>query len=77
MEESAQPPSPRSPATADRNGAALATARTTAADDEPAPQMKPGARDGPGPKQLKTRNLDYILRSGVAGGLAGCAVSIQ
>lgn len=26
-------------------------------------------------KAVKTRSLDYVLRSGLAGGLAGCAVS--
>lgn len=26
---------------------------------------------------VKTRSLDYILRSGLAGGLAGCAVSAR
>lgn len=26
---------------------------------------------------VKTRSLDYILRSGLAGGLAGCAVSVR
>jgi hypothetical protein len=27
--------------------------------------------------ELDTRSLDYILRSGLAGGLAGCAVGSQ
>lgn len=26
-------------------------------------------------KKVETRSLDYVLRSGLAGGLAGCAVS--
>lgn len=26
-------------------------------------------------RKVKTRSLDYVLRSGLAGGLAGCAVS--
>src|ERR1700761_3660388 len=29
-----------------------------------------------GPKELDKRSLDYILRSGFAGGLAGCAVRV-
>lgn len=28
-----------------------------------------------GPKEVNKRSLDYVLRSGCAGGLAGCAVS--
>lgn len=29
-----------------------------------------------GSKELNKRSLDYVLRSGLAGGLAGCAVSL-
>src|ERR1700761_2470397 len=35
------------------------------------PRTGTGARES---KQLDKRSLDYILRSGLAGGLAGCAV---
>lgn len=32
------------------------------------------AIDNPGAGKLDKQSLDYVLRSGVAGGLAGCAV---
>lgn len=32
-------------------------------------------KNGGANKKVKTRSLDYVLRSGLAGGLAGCAVS--
>jgi hypothetical protein len=43
--------------------------------DEPIPQTSKMVR-GPGDvkPELDKRSLDYILRSGLAGGLAGCAV---
>jgi hypothetical protein len=43
--------------------------------DEPIPQTSKMVR-GPGDvkPELNKRSLDYILRSGLAGGLAGCAV---
>ena len=31
--------------------------------------------DGRGQQPLNKRSMDYVLRSGLAGGLAGCAVS--
>lgn len=32
-------------------------------------------KNGGANKKVKTRSLDYVFRSGLAGGLAGCAVS--
>lgn len=32
-------------------------------------------KNGGATKKVKTRSVDYVLRSGLAGGLAGCAVS--
>lgn len=34
-------------------------------------------KNGEANKAVKKRSLDYVLRSGLAGGLAGCAVSAQ
>lgn len=56
-------------------GAATAVASMKAAttDDE---AIGAARKDGSGAiKQVDKRSLDYILRSGLAGGMAGCAVS--
>lgn len=56
-------------------GAAAAVASTKAAtiDDETIGAVRKNGSGGI--KQVDKRSLDYILRSGLAGGLAGCAVS--
>lgn len=73
MEEATQPSTPRSSVTSDTEGTARVTGQTAATDTEPAPQVNKDARvEG---KQVNKRSLDYVLRSGLAGGLAGCAVS--
>lgn len=49
-------------------------------DSEPVPQVR---KDAPGQaqtrgndaKRVNKRSVDYVLRSGFAGGMAGCAVS--
>ena len=68
-----QSTTPRSSVADSTRGTAEVTSRTAAMDGEPAPQMKKDMRGGP--KQLNKRSADYVLRSGLAGGLAGCAVS--
>lgn len=41
-------------------------------------KKKDGRNRGPRPaKEVDKRSLDYLLRSGLAGGLAGCAVRRQ
>ncbi|RMJ21045.1 Mitochondrial carrier protein [Aspergillus sp. HF37] len=72
MEESTQSTTPRSAVADDTRATAQVTSRTAAAtDSEPAPQVKRDARGDA--KQVNKRSVDYVLRSGLAGGLAGCA----
>lgn len=73
MEESTQSTTPRSAVADDTRATAQVTSRTAATDSEPAPQVKRDARGDA--KQVNKRSVDYVLRSGLAGGLAGCAVS--
>ncbi|KAF9892453.1 hypothetical protein FE257_001562 [Aspergillus nanangensis] len=49
----------------------MATAQVTAVDSGPSAQHKPSDRGGAA--QVNKRSVDYVLRSGLAGGLAGCA----
>lgn len=73
MEESTQSTTLRSSVADTTRNTAQATSQAAAIDSGPAPQVK---KDAPGgPKQLNKRSADYVLRSGLAGGLAGCAVS--
>ncbi|KAB8208739.1 mitochondrial carrier domain-containing protein [Aspergillus parasiticus] len=51
--------------------AAVATTQTTAVDDASSPGYKKNGHEGP--QQMNKRSLDYVLRSGLAGGVAGCA----
>lgn len=73
MDEATQASTPRSSVTNDKHGTAVVTGQTSATDTEPAPQVNKNS-NGPA-KQLNKRSLDYVARSGLAGGLAGCAVS--
>lgn len=69
MEDPVQPHTPRSSVADDTKTTAQVTGRTAATDSEPAPQVRSNA------KRVDKRSVDYVLRSGFAGGLAGCAVS--
>ena len=57
----------------DKQGTALVTGQAAATDTEPAPQVNKNPNGQL--KQVNKRSLDYVARSGLAGGLAGCAVS--
>jgi hypothetical protein len=60
------------PTTPTGSGQAAGKLRTE--DD---PSVVPLSKDGGGGiKAIDKRSLDYVLRSGLAGGVAGCAVSI-
>lgn len=48
---------------------------TTAATDRKEPAVCPTDSEAITPR-AKTRTWDYVWRSGVSGGLAGCAVSL-
>lgn len=53
--------------------AAVASTKAATTDDE---AIRAARKDASGSvKQVDKRSLDYILRSGLAGGMAGCAVS--
>ena len=52
---------------------AVGTAQTTAVDDASTP--RPSQKSRGATQEVNKRSVDYLLRSGVAGGLAGCAVS--
>lgn len=75
LDEGTQASTPRSSVTNDTKGTAVVTGQTAATDSEPAPQVDKKARGER--RQVNKRSLDYVLRSGLAGGLAGCAVSIR
>lgn len=45
------------------------------ASEQDGPRDTAGASDPPAGKSLDKRSWDYVLRSGLAGGVAGCAVS--
>ncbi|KAL3444950.1 mitochondrial carrier domain-containing protein [Aspergillus insuetus] len=53
------------------SGAVVAGSHATTAGDASSILPKQGSRSSV--KEKKTRSLDYVLRSGLAGGLAGCA----
>ncbi|KAA8648160.1 coenzyme A transporter [Aspergillus tanneri] len=72
MEQVAQSSPARRPAAGDpRNSAAVATAPKVAVDDPSTGQHRQNDREGV--KPVDKRSVDYIARSGLAGGLAGCA----
>lgn len=74
MEQVADSRPARGPTTGDiSRNAAIATTQTTAVDDASSPGYKKNGLGGP--QQMNKRSLDYVLRSGLAGGVAGCAVS--
>ncbi|GKZ39946.1 hypothetical protein AbraIFM66950_001688, partial [Aspergillus brasiliensis] len=50
---------------------AVGTAQTTAVDDASTP--RPSQKSRGATQEVNKRSMDYLLRSGVAGGLAGCA----
>ena len=79
MEHATQSKSDRRPLTGDTKGTAVATAQANATDDEPSGTSGAslGSRQDTRAeaKEVNKRSLDYVLRSGCAGGLAGCAVS--
>ncbi|KAL4761064.1 coenzyme A transporter [Aspergillus foveolatus] len=52
------------------SGAVVAGPHATTADD---PSHRPGQSSRNGGQEKNKRSLDYVLRSGLAGGLAGCA----
>ncbi|KAE8395744.1 mitochondrial carrier domain-containing protein [Aspergillus alliaceus] len=71
MEQVADSRPARGQATGDvSRNAGVATTQMTAVDNGSLSGYK---KEGPGgPEQVTTRSMDYILRSGLAGGLAGC-----
>lgn len=72
MEEAVRSRTSRRSAVADTTG--VETTRAASTDDE---SLGPVRKDGSGGvKQLDKQSLDYVLRSGLAGGMAGCAVSL-
>ncbi|KAL2000554.1 hypothetical protein VTN02DRAFT_2941 [Thermoascus thermophilus] len=69
MEEAVHSRTSRRSAVANTTG--VETIRATSSDDE---SLGPVRKDGSGGvKQLDKRSLDYVVRSGLAGGMAGCA----
>lgn len=76
MEHATQSKSDRRPLTGDK-GTAVATAQENATDDESSGTSGAslGSRQDTRAeiKEVNKRSLDYVLRSGCAGGLAGCA----
>ncbi|KAE8363382.1 mitochondrial carrier domain-containing protein [Aspergillus caelatus] len=72
MEQVADSRPARGPTTGDiSRNTAVATTQTTAVDDASSPGYKNNGLGGP--QQMNKRSLDYVLRSGLAGGVAGCA----
>ena len=71
MDQAAQPRSARGPASATTSS--QTTAATTRVDDVSSTHAS--ASDRGERKEIDKRSAGYIARSGVAGGLAGCAVS--
>ncbi|PWY87053.1 mitochondrial carrier [Aspergillus sclerotioniger CBS 115572] len=72
MEHVAQSRPARSPTTSDANDRlAVGTTQATAVDDASTPRQSPNGRGAA--TEVNKRSVDYIVRSGVAGGLAGCA----
>jgi len=78
MEHATQSKSDRRPI-AGNKGTVVATAQANAADDESpgTSGASLGSRQDTRAeaKEVNRRSLDYVLRSGCAGGMAGCAVS--
>ncbi|KAE8355258.1 mitochondrial carrier domain-containing protein [Aspergillus coremiiformis] len=72
MEQVTNPRPARGPASgAVSRNTAVVTAQMTAIDVASSSGYNKNGRTGP--EQLNKRSLDYVLRSGLAGGLAGCA----
>lgn len=71
MEQVAQSRPSRQAVASDIDAAAYADNHADTSSSVP---MKQNGR--PGSRELNKRSLDYVLRSGLAGGLAGCAVSL-
>ncbi|RAL04181.1 coenzyme A transporter [Aspergillus ibericus CBS 121593] len=72
MDQVAQSRPARSPATSNTNDRlAVGTTQATAVDDASTPRQSPNGREAV--TEVNKRSVDYIVRSGVAGGLAGCA----
>lgn len=70
MEQAAQSRPARQAVASDIDAAAYANNHVNTSSSAP---VKQNGRLGS--KELNKRSLDYVLRSGLAGGLAGCAVS--
>jgi solute carrier family 25 protein 16 len=71
MEQAAQSRPARQAVASDIDSAAYANHPVDTTSSAP---LKQNGRTGS--KELNKRSLDYVLRSGLAGGLAGCAVSL-
>ncbi|RAH67722.1 coenzyme A transporter [Aspergillus aculeatinus CBS 121060] len=72
MEQVAQSRPARGPAASDaKERLAVGTTQVTAVDDASSPHQAQNGRGAT--KEVNKRSVDYIVRSGVAGGLAGCA----
>lgn len=80
MEHATQSKPNRGPLAGDTRSAAVTTAQANVSDDESSgtPWMSLGSKQDTSvqAKEVNKRSLDYVLRSGCAGGLAGCAVSV-
>lgn len=71
--EQATHPKPRGPGAGD---ARVTAAHANVTDDGTlGTSVRSGQDTQKEPKEVNKRSLDYVLRSGCAGGLAGCAVS--
>lgn len=82
MEKFAQsrtpPAGPGSTVPGDENRTAVASAQHGASEQIPPSGTTKEDRKGEGQtKHLDKQSVEYVLRSGLAGGLAGCAVSRQ
>ncbi|PYI04335.1 mitochondrial carrier [Aspergillus sclerotiicarbonarius CBS 121057] len=72
MEQVAQSRPARSPTTSNANDRlAVGTTQATAVDDASTPRQSQTGRGAA--TEVNKRSVDYIVRSGIAGGLAGCA----
>ncbi|KAE8154751.1 mitochondrial carrier domain-containing protein [Aspergillus avenaceus] len=72
MEQVADSRSTRGSTTGDVNrSTGVATTQAAAVDDGSSPSYKKNGREDT--KQVNKQSLDYVLRSGLAGGMAGCA----
>ncbi|RAL14843.1 coenzyme A transporter [Aspergillus homomorphus CBS 101889] len=72
MEQAAQTRPTRGPPTSDaKERLAVGTTQATAVDDASSPHQAQNGRGAT--KEVNKRSVDYVVRSGVAGGLAGCA----